>query len=70
VSGGDAQDPVPEARPDHDLVLIWNGLVTRIRRTVGERQDGKIAATTFAGQERRVGHGSGDATSPIGPDPP
>jgi hypothetical protein len=50
---GDAHDPVSAAPPDHDLVLIWNGLVTRIRRSVGERQDGDLAATTFAGQGRR-----------------
>jgi hypothetical protein len=41
---GDAHDPVPAARPDHDPVLIWNGLVTRIRRSVGERRDGNLAA--------------------------
>jgi len=49
---GDARDPGSAARPDHDPVLIWNGLVTRIRRSVGGRQDGSLAATTFAGKER------------------
>ena len=39
---GDAHDPVSAARPDHDPVLIWNGLVTRVRRSGGQRRNGKL----------------------------
>jgi hypothetical protein len=52
---GDAHDPASAARPDHDPIFVWNGLVTRVRRSVGERQDGKLTSTTFASRGRAPG---------------
>jgi hypothetical protein len=55
VRRDDAPDPAGAARPDPSPILVWNGLVTRVRRSVGERQDGKLTSTTFADPGRAPG---------------
>ena len=38
-----------------DTLLIWNGLVTRVRRSAAETQDGRLTPTTSAKPGRRAG---------------
>jgi hypothetical protein len=52
---GDVHDPAGAARPEPSPILVWNGLVTRVRRSVGERQDRKLTSTTVAGRGRVPG---------------
>ena len=75
MSGG-ARDPSRALRRDPNQILVWNGLVTRMRRSVAEKRDGELASTTFAGRPGRAFEGSGTnpdlvpEPTPLDPDLP
>ena len=61
---GDAHDPGSAARPEHDPVLIWNGLVTRVRRSGGQRRGRAPDTAAEALQAKRLGMGTGNELVP------